>query len=73
MAFRKYKIGVRLFGVALGSSMFITLYMPAVDIANTDATETALHRQLGFGRVGGFSYEDPLLQGWAKPITVQIN
>ncbi len=72
MAFREYKIGSRMFGLAFGTSMFITLYMPAVDIQNVAATATAMDRQLAFGRVGGFSYEDPFLQGWAKPITVQI-
>jgi cytochrome c oxidase cbb3-type subunit 2 len=53
--------------------MFITLYMPAVDIQEVTATATAMERQLAFGRVGGFSYEDPLLQGWAKPVTVDIS
>ncbi|HEC18740.1 MAG TPA: cytochrome oxidase [Gammaproteobacteria bacterium] len=72
MAFREYKIGARMFGLAFGTSMFITLYMPAVDIQDVSATSIAMDRQLSFGRVGGFSYEDPFLQGWAKPITVQI-
>jgi cytochrome c oxidase cbb3-type subunit 2 len=62
-----------MFGLAFGTSMFITLYMPAVDIQNVSATATAMDRQLAFGRVGGFSYEDPFLQGKAKPITVQIS
>jgi len=61
-----------MFGLALGTSMFITLYMPAVDIAGVSATTAAMERQLGFGRVGGFSYEDPFLLGWAKPVTVDI-
>jgi cytochrome c oxidase cbb3-type subunit 2 len=61
-----------MFGLAFGTSMFITLYMPAVDIQNVSATSVALDRQLAFGRVGGFSYEDPFLQGKAKPITVEI-
>jgi cytochrome c oxidase cbb3-type subunit 2 len=72
MAFREYTIGVRMFGLAFGSSMFITLYMPAQDIRNVSVSETGLHRQLGFGRVGGFSYEDPFLRGDAKPTTVEI-
>lgn len=72
MAFREYTIGARMFGLAFGSSMFITLYMPAMDIRNVSVTEVGLDRQLSFGRVGGFSYEDPLLQGVAKPATVQI-
>lgn len=73
MAFREYKNGVRLFGVAFGSSMFITLYMPAVDMTSINVTEIGLHRQLSFGRVGGFSYEDPFLQGVHKPVTVTLN
>ncbi|MEJ2179522.1 MAG: cbb3-type cytochrome c oxidase subunit II [Gammaproteobacteria bacterium] len=73
MAFREYTIGARMFGLAFGSSMFITLYMPAMDIRNVSVTEIGLERQLGFGRVGGFSYEDPFLRGDAKPQTVEIN
>lgn len=72
MAFREYKIGARMFGLAFGTSMFITLYMPAVDIQGVTATTTAMERQLAFGRVGGFSYEDPFLQGWSKPVTVDL-
>ena len=72
MAFREYKIGARMFGLAFGTSMFITLYMPAVDIASVSVTQIGLDRQLSFGRVGGFSYEDPFLLGWSKPITVEI-
>jgi cytochrome c oxidase cbb3-type subunit 2 len=72
MAFREYTIGARMFGIAFGTSMFITLYMPATDIRNVSVTEIGLQRQLGFGRVGGFSYEDPFLKGEAKPQTVDI-
>jgi cytochrome c oxidase cbb3-type subunit 2 len=72
VAFREYKIGARMFGLAFGTSMFITLYMPAVDIASVSVTSIGLDRQLSFGRVGGFSYEDPFLLGWSKPITVEI-
>ena len=61
-----------MFGLAFGSSMFITLYMPAKDMASVTVTESGLQRQLSFGRVGGFSYEDPFLQGWAKPVTVTL-
>ncbi len=73
MAFREYKVGARMFGLALGTSMFITLYMPSLDMGSVAATASAMERQLGFGRVGGFSYEDPFLQGWAKPVTVDID
>jgi len=73
MAFREYTIGARMFGLAFGTSMFITLYMPAMDIRNVSVTEIGLERQLSFGRVGGFSYEDPFLTGVAKPTTVDIS
>jgi len=73
MAFREYKIGSRLFGVALGGSMLITLYMPTVDMTSVAATETGLVKQLSYGRVSGFSYEDPLLRGDGKPKTVTLN
>lgn len=72
MAFREYKIGARMFGLAFGSSMFITLYIAAVDIAAVNVSQIGLHRQLGFGRAGGFSYEDPFLRGWAKPTQVTL-
>jgi cytochrome c oxidase cbb3-type subunit 2 len=61
-----------MFGLAFGTSMFITLYMPAVDIANVSVTRVGLERQLAFGRVGGFSYEDPTLRGVHKPVKVVV-
>jgi len=73
VAFREYKIGARMFAFALGSSMIITLYFPSVDMASVQATEHALERQLAYGRIGGFSYEDPLLKGWGKPVTVSLD
>lgn len=73
MAFREYKIGARLFGVALGGSMVITLYMPTVDMTSVTVTETGLKKQLSYGRIGGFSYEDPFLRGDGKPKTVVLN
>jgi len=72
VAFREYKIGARLFGLALGGSMMITLYMPALDIVSVASTELGLRKGLSYGRVGGFSYEDPFLQGWGKPQTVLL-
>jgi cytochrome c oxidase cbb3-type subunit 2 len=73
MAFREYKIGARLFGVALGGSMVITLYLPTVDMTSVAVTETGLKKQLSYGRIGGFSYEDPFLKGAGKPKTVVLN
>ncbi len=73
MAFREYKIGARMFAFALGSSMVITLYFPSKDMTSVQATESALNRQLSYGRIGGFSYEDPFLQGDGKPVTVFLS
>ena len=73
MAFREYKVGARLFGVALGGSMVITLYMPIVDMTSVAVTETGLKKQLSYGRIGGFSYEDPWMLGEGKPKTVVLN
>ena len=42
-------------------------------MSSIDVTQTGLERQLSFGRVGGFSYEDPFLTGKAKPVTVTLN
>lgn len=70
MAFREYKVGSRLFGLALGGSMMITLYMPSLDIVEVGSTEMGLRKGLQYGRVGGFSLEDPFLQGNGKPKTV---
>ncbi len=72
MAFREYKIGSRLFGLALGGSMMITLYMPSLDIVEVASTETGLRKGLSYGRIGGFSYEDPFMQGEGKPTTVLL-
>lgn len=70
MAFREYKIGARLFGVALGGSMMITLYMPSLNIVEVASTEMGLRKGLQYGRIGGFSIEDPLMKGDGKPLTV---
>lgn len=72
MAFREYKIGSRMFGLAFGGSMFITLYMASVSIAQVSVSLVGLERQLSFGRIGGFSYEDPFLKGKGKPVKVVL-
>lgn len=72
MAFREYKIGTRLFGIALGGSMMITMYMPSLTIMSVGVTETGLVKGLSYGRISGFAYEDPFLQGNGKPVTVTI-
>jgi cytochrome c oxidase cbb3-type subunit 2 len=70
VAFREYKIGARLFGVALGLSMMITLYMPSLNIVEVGSTEMGLRKGLQYGRVSGFSVEDPFNKGEGKPLTV---
>jgi cytochrome c oxidase cbb3-type subunit II len=72
VAFREYKIGSRLFGVALGGSMLITLYFPTVDMTSVAATEMGVRKGLQYGRVSGFSYQDPFLQGKNMPKTVVL-
>lgn len=72
MAFREYKVGARLFGVALGGSMMITLYFPSLNISAVGATEQGMKKMLSAGRSSGFSYEDPFLQGKGKPKTVVL-
>jgi cytochrome c oxidase cbb3-type subunit 2 len=72
VAFREYKIGARLFGVALGGSMLITLYFPSLDISSVGATEIGLKKMLTAGRSSGFSYEDPFLRGHGKPKAVTL-
>lgn len=73
MAFREYKIGARLFGVALGSSMMITLYMPSVDIAAVGATEVSLDKQLWAGHETGWNLNDPTMTGRkGRPIKVTL-
>ena len=61
-----------MFGVALGGSMLITLYFPTVNITSVAATEIGLRKGLSFGRVSGFSYQDPFLQGKNMPKTVVL-
>jgi cytochrome c oxidase cbb3-type subunit 2 len=72
MAFREYKIGARMFGIALASSMFITLVMPTLDIRAVGSTDIALTKQLSAGRETGFNVDDPWMQGKNKPLKVML-
>ena len=49
MNFREYTIGSRMFAVALGGSMCITLLLPSIDIASVDATSISMDKQLTAG------------------------
>ena len=72
MNFREYKIGARMFALALGGSMCITLLLPSVEIANVDATNVSMDKQLASGFETGWSLYDPLLLGWHKPTKVLL-
>ena len=70
MAFRQYKLGAAGVGGMLGLSMTITLMLPSFDFRSAESTWVGLDKSLSNGRVIGFSYEDPTLNGSGKPITV---
>jgi len=72
MNFREYKIGSRMFAVALGGSMCITLLLPSFDIAAVEATSVSMDKQLTAGYETGFSIYDPLLLGQHKPVKVLL-
>jgi cytochrome c oxidase cbb3-type subunit 2 len=70
--FREYKIGSRLFALALGGSMTITLFFPSVNIASVASTDVALTKQLAIGHETGFNLDDPFMLGRNKPIGVSL-
>ncbi len=72
MNFREYKIGARMFAVALGGSMCITLLFPSLDIASVDATAVSMDKQLSAGWETGWNLYDPFLLGWHKPLKVLL-
>lgn len=72
MAFREYKIGCVMFGVALSLSMFVTIVLPGLDISSMSSTKIALEKQLTYGWETGFNYYDPFLQGKDKPVKVTL-
>jgi len=72
MNFREYKIGSRMFAVALGGSMCITLLLPSLDIASVDATSISMDKQLTAGYETGWNIYDPLLLGQHKPVKVEL-
>jgi len=72
VAFREYKIGSMMFGVCLSVSMFVTIFLPGLDISGVSSTQLALEKQLTYGWESGFNYYDPFLQGKDKPIKVTL-
>lgn len=73
MAFQSYKLGTAGIGAMLGLSMAITLFFPSWDFRSAESTWVGLDKSLSNGRVIGWSYEDPLVRGDGKPITVILN
>jgi len=72
MNFREYNIGARMFGVALGGSMCITLLLPSLNISRVDATSVSMDKQLTAGYETGWNVYDPLMLGHNKPLKVQL-
>ncbi len=72
MAFREYRIGCMMFGLALSTSMFVTIFLPGLDISGMSSTKLALEKQLTYGWESGFNYYDPFLRGKDKPIKVTL-
>jgi len=72
VAFREYRIGCIMFGIALSLSMLITIILPGLDISSRSATKAALEKQLTYGWETAFNYYDPFLQGKDKPIKVTL-
>ena len=70
--FREYKVGARLFAMAFGGSMTITLFFPSINIASVSSTDVALTKQLAVGHETGFNLDDPFLQGKNKPMVVAL-
>ncbi len=70
--FREYKIGSRIFALAFGGSMCITLLLPSINIASVSSTDVALAKQLAIGHETGFNLDDPLMQGKNKPLVVAL-
>jgi cytochrome c oxidase cbb3-type subunit 2 len=52
--------------------MLITLYFPTVNMTSVAATEMGVRKGLQYGRVSGFSYQDPFLLGKNMPKTVVL-
>ncbi len=73
MGFQQYRFGAAAIGLMFGFSMCITLLGPSNDFRSGVSTWVGLDKQLSLGRVIGFSYEDPLVIGDGKPVTVILD
>src|SRR5680860_69267 len=72
MQFREYKVGSRMFGLAFGLSMTITLLFPSFDLAASVVSEVGLDKQLTIGWDSGWQIKDPWLDGKNKPLKVLV-
>ncbi|MBA0902813.1 MAG: cbb3-type cytochrome c oxidase subunit II [Candidatus Nitrotoga sp.] len=72
MKFREYKIGSRMFGLAFGLSMTITLLFPSFDLAASVSSEVGLDKQLAIGWDSGWQLSDPTLLGLNKPLKILV-
>lgn len=61
-----------MFGIALSFSMFVTIFLPSIDISSMSSTKLALEKQLTYGWETAFNYYDPFLHGKDKPIKVTL-
>jgi cytochrome c oxidase cbb3-type subunit 2 len=73
VGFRQYRFGAAGIGLMFGFSMCITLLIPSFDFRSGVSTWVGLDKQLSLGRVIGFSYEDPMVRGDGKPVTVVLD
>jgi len=74
VAFREYKMGGMFFGFALGFSMLITIFFPTLYITNHGApNEYGLDKTMTYGHNNGFTYSDPFLKQWHKPIKAVLS
>jgi cytochrome c oxidase cbb3-type subunit 2 len=61
-----------MFGIALGGSMCITLFLPSFDFRSAVSTDMALDKQLSAGWETGWNIYDPLMLGKNKPLKVLV-
>ncbi|MDX8409714.1 MAG: cbb3-type cytochrome c oxidase subunit II [Mariprofundales bacterium] len=57
----------------MSTSMFVTVFLPGLDISGIGSTEEALKKQLTYGWESGFNYYDPFLGGKNKPTKVILS
>jgi len=74
VAFREYKMGGMFFGFALGFSMLITIFFPTIYITNHGVpNDYGLDKTMTYGHNNGFTYSDPFLKQWHKPVKAVLS